>query len=106
MDSTETWADVDACTLPTLDRPLRVAEFDDLFASVTAVERPSPTLLRLDLAGDDDLLGTARDLAARETACCSFFTFTVTRAPDGVRMDVAVPDARVDILDALAERAS
>ena len=106
MDSTETWADVDACTLPTAERPLRVAEFDDLFSSVTAVERPSATLLRLDLAGDDDLLETARDLAARETACCSFFTFKVTRAPDGVRMDVVVPEARVDILDALAKRAS
>jgi hypothetical protein len=106
MDSTETWADVDACTLPTAERPLRVAELDDLLSSVTAVQRPAPTLLRIDLAGHDELLETARDLAARETACCSFFTFTVTRSPNGVRMDIAVPDARVDILDALAERAS
>jgi len=106
MDSIETWADVDACTLPTAERPLRMAELDDLFSSVTAVERPSATLLRLDLSGEDDLLDTARDLAARESACCSFFTVTVTRADGGVRMDVAVPAGRVDVLDALAERAS
>ncbi|RYP85881.1 hypothetical protein EKO23_11260 [Nocardioides guangzhouensis] len=106
MSSPDTWADVDACTLPTAERPLRVAELDDLFATVTAVERPSPTLLRLVLAGPGDLLGTARDLAARESACCSFFTFTVTPADGGVRMDVSVPAARVDVLDALAERAS
>jgi hypothetical protein len=106
MSTPESWPDVDACTLPTAERPWRVAELDALLASVTALERPSPTLLRLALGGGDDLLATARDLAARETACCSFFTFTVTRADGGVRMDVTVPPGRVDVLDALAERAS
>lgn len=105
MGSTETWADVDACTLPTAERPLRVAEFDDLFASVTAVERLTPTLLRLDLAGDDGLLETARDLAARETACCSFFTFTIEGTDQNLTLDISVPPDRRDILDALAERA-
>jgi hypothetical protein len=38
-----------ACTLPTAEQPLRVAEFDDLFAtSVRAVDRVGPTVLRLD----------------------------------------------------------
>ena len=36
------WAP-DACTLPTVERPLRVAEFDDLFTAVRRSERPQPT---------------------------------------------------------------
>ena len=30
------WVAPDACTLPTAERPLRVAEFDDLFANAAA----------------------------------------------------------------------
>jgi hypothetical protein len=48
-------------------------------------------------------------LADAETACCSFFTFTVTRLPadDGiaVALDVEVPPAHVDVLTALLSRA-
>ncbi len=34
------WVEVDACTLPTVERPLRMSEFDDLFAThLRAVER-------------------------------------------------------------------
>jgi hypothetical protein len=97
----------DTCTLPTAERPLRVAEFDDLFATaVRAVERVAPTTLRLHL--DEAAEATARDLAARETGCCSFFTFTFEPAGGeamAVVMDVAVPAAHVAVLDALAERA-
>ena len=42
----EEWAP-DACTLPTAERPPRVAEFDQLFAFVVRVERRKPTLLDL-----------------------------------------------------------
>jgi hypothetical protein len=49
---------------------------------------------------------TARDLTGRETACCSFFTFTFAAAGDVVHVDVQVPDAHVDVLDALADRAA
>jgi hypothetical protein len=103
---TPTWADADACTLPTADRPLRVAEFDDLFARATDVDRRSATELRVVLAGGDDLLERARDVAARETACCSFFSFTLAGGGGRVQLDVTVPAARTDVLDALAERAS
>jgi hypothetical protein len=65
------WAP-DACTLPTAERPLRVAEFDDIFASVVRAERPDPT--RLDLVVPRAVEAAARDLARRESDCCSFFT--------------------------------
>lgn len=45
-----------ACTLPTPEQPLRVAEFDALFAaSSRRVERLTPTHLRLTLTPADDI---------------------------------------------------
>jgi hypothetical protein len=91
-----------ACTLPTADRPLRVAEFDSLFtAGLRGQERLSPTWLRWRL--DPSFLSDARSLAARETACCSFFSFGFTSDD---HLDVQVPPAHVAILDALAARAA
>ncbi|GHJ43249.1 hypothetical protein Cs7R123_05910 [Catellatospora sp. TT07R-123] len=96
-----------ACTLPTAEQPLRLAEFDTLFATATrTVERLADTHLRLTLSGGADLEATVRDLSARESDCCSFFTFTVTAAASGqVILDVEVPPARADVLAALAQRA-
>jgi hypothetical protein len=97
------WAP-DACTLPTVDRPTRVAEFDDLFRTALHVqERPAPTLLRWHL--DPAAEPVARDLAARESECCAFFTFTFSRAAGALVLDIEVPSAHVDVLTALASRA-
>jgi len=68
---------VDACTLPTVARPLRIAELDALFATALhRLERIDARHLRLTLTGEGGLEETARDLAARESQCCSFVTFT------------------------------
>lgn len=105
------WVPVDACTLPTAQQPLRVAEFDDLFAtSLTAVVRTpgAATRARLLLAGDTELCERVQRLADAETACCSFFTFTVTSLSDDQRtvaLDIEVPDVRADVLAALVDRA-
>jgi hypothetical protein len=105
----DSWAASDACTLPTAERPLRVAEFDALFADhVVTVGRDAPTQVTLLLHGDRDLEGRVRDLAARETDCCSFFTFTVTAWQEDtrrVRVEIHVPPDRSQILAALASRA-
>jgi hypothetical protein len=96
---------LDACTLPTAEQPLRVAEFDTLFAEAArGVRRVSPELLRFDLAPGPDVAARAAELVARETSCCSFFTFTLTADGAGLRLDVAVPGSRTDVLDALAGR--
>jgi hypothetical protein len=97
----------DACTLPTAERPLRLAEFERLFAGAArSVERLDPRHVRMHLTGPVGLEATVRDLAARENACCGFFGFTVTAvgSPDGetVTLDVEVPAARVDVLNGLA----
>lgn len=97
----------DACTLPTAERPLRLAEFDQFFtAAVRAVDRPSAQHLRMHLDGGAQVEETARDLTARESSCCSFFAFDIARpGPDSLTLDVRVPAGHVDVLDALAERA-
>jgi hypothetical protein len=63
----EDWAP-DACTLPTAERPLRVAEFDGLLAVVRRSDRPEAT--RLDLLLLRNVEASARDLARRESECC------------------------------------
>jgi hypothetical protein len=92
--------------LPTAERPLRAAEFDRLFAeTLIRQERVSATGLRLWLSGGAAVTSWMRDLAARETECCSFFQFAVSADEDGTMVDVAVPAAYVNVLDALAARA-
>lgn len=95
----------EACTLPTVDRPLRLAEFDDLFATALwGQQRLSPTQLRWRL--DPAAEATAQDLTGRESSCCSFFSFAFDRDCDGIRLDVRVPAEHVDVIDALADRAA
>jgi hypothetical protein len=106
----QAWA-VAACTLPTAERPLRLAEFDDLFATkVHGVERLDPTHTRMRLTGPAGLAVRVRDLTARESECCSFFTFTTTPGPasdgEAVVLDIEVPPAHADVLASLTERAS
>ncbi|WP_020525254.1 hypothetical protein [Catelliglobosispora koreensis] len=96
----------EACTLPTAERPLRLAEFDTLFTGLTTLDRLTPTHARLHLTGPAGLEEVVRDLTARETACCSFFTFTVTPVTDRqLTLDIEVPAAHTAVLEALAGRA-
>ena len=92
----------EACTLPSRERPLRVAEFDALFAmALHAWERPAATLLRLSLEPGCET--ELRDLTTRETACCSFFTFTV-KYEGLLTLEISVPTAQEPVLDALSAR--
>ncbi|MDP9792855.1 hypothetical protein J2S43_001367 [Catenuloplanes nepalensis] len=95
----------EACTLPTADRPLRLAEFDDLFtAALRGQSRASATTLHWDL--DPATETKVRDLACRETGCCSFFAFTIRPGAGSLRVAVRVPAAHVAVLDALERRAT
>jgi hypothetical protein len=100
----EVWVP-EACTLPTADRPLRLAEFDDLFATaLRGQQRLSATRLRWRLNPAAER--AARDLTGRESECCSFFSFTLVPAGGVLQIDVEVPTAHVAVLDALADRAA
>jgi hypothetical protein len=81
------------CTLPTAEQPFRVAEFDRLFADhLRRAERVDAQTL--DLTLNPESLATVEELTARETECCSFFTFTTE-----LRLRVTVPPNRTDVLD-------
>lgn len=93
----------DACTLPTAQQPIRVAEFDDLFTgAVLRHTRPEPTALALVLPASVE--EQARDLAERESSCCTFFRFGFESAGDELVMSIRVPAERTGILDAIEAR--
>ncbi|MEV0769639.1 hypothetical protein [Nocardia salmonicida] len=95
----------DTCTLPTIEQPLRVSEFDDFFAEhVRGSHRPSPTRLDLSLPVDAERL--ALELADKESGCCSFFEFAFDTTATGTVMHIVVPPTQVLVLDALAARAA
>jgi hypothetical protein len=98
----DSWAPAD-CTLPTAERPVRAAEFRDLLGNaVVSAERLDETRLQLRLRRDSAVAARAAALATAETECCSFFVFALTVTSDSLLLDVTVPAARADILDALA----
>lgn len=95
----------EACTLPTAEQPLRVAEFDALFAdALLDVHRRESGQVRLVL--DGTAVERARALAQRETACCSFFTFTFHDGDAGrLLMDISAPVEHAAVVEALTLRA-
>lgn len=100
-----TWVP-DACTLPTVEQPLRAKEFSDLFRdATTAVERIDEGRARLVLRPEPPVAARAADLAVRETQCCSFFRFTLTATGGGLTLDITAPPGQVAVLDALVDRA-
>jgi hypothetical protein len=102
----ETLLTTSACTMPTIDRPTRVAEFDVLFAEhATSVEREGD-VARVHLRGPGSLRARVQDLTDRETSCCSFFTFTLSGTDTEYIHDIAVPPARPAVLDSKTARAS
>jgi hypothetical protein len=94
-----------ACTLPTAEQPVRVADFGRLLASVQHIERSQPTRLHLDFDPSPQIAGRAAELAMAETACCSFFTFTLTASDGRLALDISVPAPHAAVLDALADQA-
>jgi len=96
----------DACTLPTVEQPLRRQEFDDLFAEdVISVDQTSARLVRLELRADPATAAHAARLAGMETACCSFFTFELTITDGRVSMAISTEAAHERVLGALGARA-
>lgn len=101
------WVDVQACTLPTIERPLRAAEFDAVFADhLIEVDGESATAALFRFTGGGDVMATLSELTARESQCCSFFGFELSGEPEVVRLVVTVPPAHAEVLAALVETAT
>lgn len=97
----------DACTLPTTEQPLRVAELNRLLATAgRTAERISPERLRVDLPPSPEVAAETASLILRESQCCSFFTFTLTATAGALYLDVAVPPSQTSVLDGLTALSS
>lgn len=96
-----------SCTLPTVEQPLRRAEFDGLFAEdVVRFDQVSPREVRFELRAEPEVAGRAASLAAKETGCCSFFAFDLTITDGTVSMAVSTESPHETVLAALAARAN
>ena len=96
-----------SCTLPTVEQPLRRAEFDGFFAEdVVSVDQVSPREIRFKLRAEPEVAGRAASLAAKETGCCSFFAFDLTMTDGKVGMVVSTESPHERVLAALASRAN
>ncbi len=79
----------------------RLAEYHHLFANCLISRDRTAEGIRFRFPSDDDVEHQVRDLAAREQACCAFFTFTITRTDTEVLWEATVVDDPVaqQILD-------
>jgi hypothetical protein len=95
-----------ACTLPTTERPVRRAEFDDFFTlDVLGVDQVSPREVRLELRPDPEVAARAARLAVKETGCCSFFTFGLSITDGTTSMTISAEQPHEAVLAALGARA-
>lgn len=100
----QTWVP-EACTLPTVEQPLRVAAFDVVLGrAVRAVEETGPAGVRLHLHRNPEGIGQVASLLVQEAECCDFFRFTLVVAADVLALDVMVPPAQAAVLAALSDR--
>jgi hypothetical protein len=104
------WITEDFCTLPVAAQPFRVMEFDELFHSqIRPPRRIDAHRVEFTFANANDLHAHVSDLVARETACCSFFEFTINEGAladqDHLILRIGVPASRDEVLEALTERA-
>lgn len=79
----------------------RLAEYRELFATALIGRERTVEGIRFRFHDAPGLESHVRDLAAREKACCAFFTFTITVHGDEVWWDSSVVDDDIarNILD-------
>ena len=106
------WPVEEFCTLPAAAQPFRLMEFDELFRSqIRPPRRTDPHRVEFTFAAAEGMYSQVSDLVARETACCSFFEFSIAEHPqdaageDHLVLRVGVPASRADVLEALTDRA-
>jgi hypothetical protein len=104
------WIVEDFCTLPVAAQPFRLMEFEELFRSQTRPPRRIDAhRVEFTFANANDLYAHVSDLVARESACCSFFEFTINEDAsadqDHLVLRIGVPANRDEVLEALTERA-
>ncbi len=90
-----------ACTLLPADASSQLRDWREMLPRLTSrSERISPNRLEHTLSPDADIRALL-NLAQREAACCSFFSFSIEIQPDRLVLAVKVPDDAIEILDGL-----
>ena len=85
------WSAPDACTLPTVERPLRVREFTELFKdSLVGIRGATSAGTGAVLTFRSGQFERVAELARRELSCCSFFEFQTTEDENGVQLSIDV----------------
>jgi len=72
--------------------PERLAEYERLFSRALISRERTHDRVRFRFRAEDGIESWVRDLAAREKACCGFFTFTVTLSDGEILWDASVAD--------------
>jgi hypothetical protein len=72
--------------------PERLREYQRLFSQALAGREKTAAGIRFRFQAEPGIEAWVRDLAAREKACCAFFTFTITTQGEEVRWDATVID--------------
>lgn len=70
----------------------RIEGYRRLFADAYVGRERTETGIRFRFRADDGIEARVRELAARETRCCGFFSFTITLTGDEVLWETTVPD--------------
>jgi hypothetical protein len=73
----------------------RLAEYAQLFARALIGGARTPDGVLFRFRADEGVEAWVRDLAAREKACCAFFTFTVTGNKTAIIWQASVPDNEI-----------
>jgi hypothetical protein len=79
-----------ACTLQPDDLPDRVREWQRVLQRAEE-RRAIPDGIELRFPRDPDLIASLAELATKEVACCSFFTFTLTIDAHAAWLSVSAP---------------
>ena len=91
------------CTLTDDDARERLAEYARLFTAAYAGRERTAAGMRWWLRAEPGVAEWARDLAARERACCAFLTIAVTELGDRVRWEASAEPAAQAVVDGFYE---
>jgi len=88
-----------ACSLTADDVVTRMAEWRTFLAESVVSARRDDRGLHLLLVQSDDVLLAAADLAAREKACCPFFSMSIQIEPAARTLTLDAPPDAAGVLD-------
>jgi hypothetical protein len=97
MQPLDDWCAPDVCTLPLSAQPLRVADWDALFAGSVRVVRRMPGGVEFVLDAGSASAASVADLADRESQCCAFLEFALSVRNGSLKLAVTADADHADV---------